>query len=137
MVEAHDGVRGVISILAAKVFRRLCVAAAAILGVLRICTQGSASPGKCGPRRHDLLWRMALLHPVNNGGEHVETIQRRLPSCAVAHAWDQEEATPVADGAGSIVLGQSLVVPNSIQGREPGIAHAVIENQLAGVSGER
>src|SRR3569833_1406971 len=80
---------------------------------------------------------MALLYPDDNGGEHVEAVQRGVSSAAVSHARNEEESTPVADRTGSIVGGQPLVIANSIPSGEPGVTHGVVEYQLAGMSSER
>src|SRR5438067_9557028 len=55
----------------------------------------------------------------------------------MTHAWRQEQTAPALHALFPVLLPEPLVVIDRIERREPRIAHAVIEEQLAAAARER
>ena len=116
----------------------LRIARALILRVRRISAQRAAASGERASGGIHRIRRGALFHPVRDGGQHVEGIERSGTAAAVAHAGRKEKPAPVLHFRRPAVgLRHPLVVADRVLGGEPRIADAVIEDQLAAVRRER
>src|ERR1035437_9329105 len=88
--------------LASKVPRILAISAPRVLGMFRISAEGAAPPGERLPRCNYGVRCGSLLHPVHNGAQHVETVERRA-AAAVRHSRHQEQSAPFGYLVGSAV----------------------------------
>ena len=117
--------------LTAKVLSVVRVSVPRILGVFGISAQRSASAGKrlssCDHRRR----RCPFLNPVHHGPEHIELVESRSAS-AVSHPRHKIYPAPLRHLLCSPVrCGKGLIVTERVQRREPWIAVAVEEKELA------
>src|SRR6187200_1264382 len=127
-----------LSLVAAfKVLRLLWISLSLVVRMLGIRTQRTAPSGKRATRRSGCR-RRSLLDPIHERRQQIEAVQRSFTTVTVPHPWSQIQTAPVVDdGRATIGLGHALVVVDRIERREPRIAHAVEEDQLATMAGER
>src|SRR6185437_2803536 len=85
----------------------------------------------------DGIGSLGSLHPFNERRQQIELIERRRAALAVPHAGDEEqtcERLRLLEATGTLC--HTLVVADGIEGREPRIAHAVIEELFSAAGGE-
>ncbi len=115
----------------------LDVARPLVLRVRRVGAQRPAAAGEAAARGPDGLRWDLVLDPVDDGAQHVEGVERRRSAATVAHPRHQEEPAPAADrGRPAVRPGHALVVVDGVEGREPGVADAVVEEELAAAARE-
>ena len=94
-------------------------------------TERTTSTGEILSRRNDGLWCDTVLYPVDDRAEHVEMVESR-GAAAVSHTGHQEDAARLGHLLGAAVrCSQRFVIIESIERREPRIAVAVEEDELA------
>src|SRR5574340_621107 len=102
-----------------------------------IRAEGTAAPRKVVARCGDRIRRRAFFHPIYNGGEHIEFVERRRTAAAMAHARYKEDAAPVFHQIeAAIGAGHVLVIAERIERRKPRIAQPVVKDQFSAVLGK-
>src|SRR5689334_21795583 len=115
------------TLLAFEVGGVVGAARALIHGMLRI---GAERPCPPGPRRGHPVRRFAALHPVLQGGNHIES-KRAFAAAAVSHPRHHEKAIAFADRRVAQRLRNTLVVIHAEARRNQRIAPPVVLDQLA------
>src|SRR5687767_13456559 len=103
-----------------------------VLRMLGIRAKRTSAARKGGTGSDDGLRRLALLHPVDDGAEQIEPLQRGA-TAAMAHSRHGKQAARLlanlVQAAG--VPGHALVIVDRVERREPRIAPAVVKQDLA------
>src|SRR5215469_5148983 len=115
----------------------LWIALAFVIGILRVRAERARTSREGLALGHHKIGRDSVLNPTYQAGKHVEIIERGRAAGAVVHAGHEEKAAPILDLLeAAVVLGHALVIGERVERRKDRVACAVIEDQLAAVTGK-
>src|ERR1035437_3575130 len=124
-------------VLALEVVGVLGVTVSVILRVFWIRAERTAAARECLPGGGNGIRGPPLLDPVDDGGEHVEVIESG-PTATMGHARDKEHPAPLGNLVCTPVgCSKGFVIVKRVKRREPRIAVAVEEDELATAERER
>jgi hypothetical protein len=111
---------------------------ALILRMLRIGAERTTSSGKSRTGRYHGIRGLTLFDPFDDRTEQIEMVQRRSAAGAVSHSRHRKKAARILSNLlhAARVLRHALIIVERIKRRKPGIAPAVVKENLAAMTEE-